>query len=108
MDLLLPIAKDAALRRVEDRVRKLDRAYVVRWIAGDLWIADDLARKYERDVKAWRGTVVDTLRAIDPAELLAACRRARPDLSDLWDTPEAEAKVAAELARARALVEGMP
>jgi len=40
-------------------------------------------------------------------ELLAACRNARPDLSDLWDTPEARAKVEEELRRARALVENL-
>ena len=105
MDLLQGLAKDAVLRKVEDRVRKLDRAYVVRWIAGNLWISDDLTRKYARNLKAWRGTVLETLDALTPAELLEACRRARPDLADLWDTPEATAKVAEEWRRGRAFVE---
>lgn len=105
MDFLVPIAKGAVLKKLEDRVRKLDRAYVVRWIAGDLWLADDLARTYARDLRAMKGTVLETFDAITPNELLAACRRARPDLADLWETPEARAKVDAEWERGRALVE---
>jgi len=105
VDLLLPIARDAVLRKVEERVRKLDRAYVVRWIAGDLWIVDALAQKYGREARAWRDMVLETFDAITPEEILAACRRARPDLADLWDTPEARAKVEREWARGRALVE---
>ena len=105
MDFLLPIAKDAVLKKLGDRVRRLDRAYVVRWIAGDLWIADDLARKYARDLRAWKGTVLSTLESVDPEEVLAACRSARPDLADLWDTPEAREKIAEEIQRGRTLVE---
>jgi len=107
VDLLLPIARDALLRKVEDRVRRLDRAYVVRWVAGDLWIVDALAQKYGREAKAWRGTVLATFDAVSPEEVLAACRRARPDLADLWDTPEARAKVGEEWRRGRALVEAL-
>ena len=107
MDFLLPIAKEAALKKVQDRVRRLDRAYVVRWVAGDLWIADDLARNYGRDLRAWKGTVLEMLASLSTGELLAACRKARPDLSDLWDTPEAVAKIEEELRRARALVEAL-
>ena len=105
MDSLLPLAKGAVLKKVEDRVRALDRTYVVRWIAGNLWLADDLARKYARDIRAWKGTVLQMLATVSVTELLAACRNARPDLADLWDTPEARAKIEEELRRARALVE---
>lgn len=99
------MAKDAVLRKVGDRVRKLDRSYVQRWVSGDLWIADAIARKYERDVRAWRDTVRETLDAITPEDLLAACREARPDLTDLWDTAQAKAKMQAEWERGRAWVE---
>ena len=107
MSLVLEIAKEAALRRVADRVRRLDRTYVTRWIAGDLWIVDSLARRYGREAKAWKGTVLETFDALTPDDVLAACRRARPDLADLWDTPEARTKVEAEWRRGRALVENL-
>jgi len=86
-------------------VRKLDRSYVQRWMSEDLWIADTIARKYERDVHAWREIVRETLGAITPDELLAACRNARPDLADLWDTDGARTKMHAEWERGRAWVE---
>ena len=105
MSLLLALAKDAVLRKVGDRVKKLDRAYVVRWLEGDLWIADTLGRTYAREMRAWRETVRETLDAITPGELLAACRQARPDLADLWDTQAARAKIEAERERGRAIVE---
>jgi len=107
VDVLLPLARDAILRKLEDRVRRLDRTYVVRWIAGDLWIVDDLARKYARDLRAYKGTALETFDALTPEDLLAACRRARPDLADVWDTPEARAKVEAEWRRGRAFVAGL-
>ena len=83
----------------------LDRSYVRRWVSEDLWIADAIARKYERDVRAWRETVRETLDAITPDELLAACRAARPDLVDLWDTAQARTKMQAEWERGRAWVD---
>lgn len=104
---LLTLAKDAVLRKVGERVRKLDRSYVKKWVSGDLWISDSIARKYERDVRAWRDTVRVTLDAITPEELLAACRDARPDLADLWDTPQARTKMQAEWERGRAWVESL-
>ena len=105
MTFLLSLAKEAVLRKVEDRVRKLDRSYVQKWVTGDLWIADTIARKYERDVHAWRNVVRDTLATITPEDLLAACRNARPDLADLWGTAEARTKMQAEWERGRAWVE---
>ena len=105
MSLLLTLAKDAVLRKVGDRVRKLDRGYVVKWMAGDMWIADTLAQKYAREMRAWKGTVLETLDAISPDDVLATCRDARPDLRDLWDTPAARAKLEAEWRRGRAFVE---
>ncbi len=105
MGFLLEVAKNAVLRKVGERVRKLDRSYVARWVAGELWIADGLARKYEREMKAWKDTVLETLDALTPDELLAACRAARPDLADLWDTPQAREKIRREWERGRAIVE---
>lgn len=105
MDLLVPLAKESVLRKVEDRVRRLDRTYVVRWVAGDMWIVDSLAMKYGREARAMKATVLETFDAITPDDLLAACRRARPDLADLWGTPEARTKIEAEWRRGRALVE---
>jgi len=90
---------------VADRVRKLDRSYVQKWVSEDLWIADTIARTYERDVRAWREIVRETLGAITPDELLATCRNARPDLADLWDTDGARTKMRAEWERGRAWVE---
>lgn len=107
MSFLVTVARDAVLRKLGDRVRRLDRTYVVRWMAGNLWIADTLRRKYERELRAWKGTVLETLASITPEEMLAACREARPDLSDLWDTPEAKAKIEAEWVRGRAHVEAL-
>jgi len=105
--LLQEIAREAALRRVTERVKKLDRAYVTRWIAGDLWIVDTLARDRGREIRAWKPIVLETLDAITPDEVLTACRQARPDLDDLWATPGARTKIEAEWRRGRALVEKM-
>lgn len=105
MDALLPLAKEAVLRKVEDRVRRLDRTYVVRWIAGDMWIVDALALRYGREARALKGMVLETFEVITADDILAACRRVRPDLADIWETPEARAKVEAEVRRGRALVE---
>ena len=88
-----------------DRVRKLDRSYVQKWVSGDLWITDAIAMKYERDVRAWRDTVRETLASITPDDLLATCREARPDLTDLWDTELARTKMQAEWERGRAWVD---
>jgi len=90
---------------VGDRVRTLDRSYVQKWMSGDLWISDAIARKYERDVRAWRDIVRETLATITPDDLLAACRTARPDLADLWGTTQARTKMHAEWERGRAWVE---
>lgn len=105
MTFLVNLAKDAMLRKLGERVQKLDRTYVVRWIAGDVWIADTLGRNHERELRAWKNTVLETLDSISPDEMLAACRDARPDLEDLWGTPEAKAKIAAEWERGRAFLE---
>jgi len=86
-------------------VRTLDRSYVQKWMSGDLWISDAIARKYERDVRAWRDIVRETLATITPDDLLAACRTARPDLADLWGTAQARTKMQAEWERGRAWVE---
>lgn len=107
MTFLLGLAKDAMLRKLGERVQKLDRTYVVRWIAGDIWIADTLARNHERELRAWRDTVLETLDSLTPDEMLTACREARPDLEDLWDTPEARTKIEAEWERGRALLQNL-
>ncbi len=105
MGLLQEIAKDAALRMVAGRMRGLTRADVARWVAGELSVADEVVRDHGREFRAWKEIVLETLDAVTPDELLAACRTARPDLADLLDTPEARAKMAAERERGRALVQ---
>lgn len=107
MSFLLPIAKEAVLRKLGDRVRSLDRGYVVRWMEGEFWIADTLGRKYTREMRAWKQTVLETLDVVTPEEMLEACRDARPDLRDLWSKPEARARIEEEWKRGRAFVEGL-
>lgn len=105
MSLLLPIAKDAVLRKLGDRVRKLDRSYVVRWLDGEFWLVDTLGPKYAGEMRAWKSTVMDTLESITTDEVLDACRSARPDLSDLWDTPRARERIGEEWTKGKAFVE---
>jgi hypothetical protein len=62
-------------------------------------------QKYGREMRAWKEAVQATLEAITPEELLAACREARPDLADVWDTPGARTKMTAERERGRAWLE---
>lgn len=63
---------------------------------------DTILKKVEDRVRTAARTYVGRWIADD---LLAVCRRAGPDLADLWDTPEARAKVGRERGRGRALVE---
>lgn len=100
LPLLLDLAKDAFSRQVARRVRPLARSYVERWTKGEFWLYRSVVQENERELRGYKPVVLEVLRNTTTRELLAMCRKARPDLEDLWSTPAAEAKLSQEIAKA--------
>jgi len=107
LPLLLDLAKDAFARQVARRVRPLARGYVERWTKGEFWLYRSVVLENERELRAYKPVIIETLRNTTPHELLAICRATRPDLNDLWSTPAAEARLSQEIGKAIEAVEGL-
>jgi len=107
LPLLLDLAKDAFSRQVAKRVRPLARSYVERWTKGEFWLYRSVVQENERELRGYKPVVLEVLRSTTTRELLAMCRKARPDLEDLWSTPAAEAKLSQEIAKAIEAVEAL-
>src|SRR3990172_3457383 len=107
LPLLLALAKDACARQVARRVRPLARGYVERWTKGEFWLYRSVVLENERELRAYKPVIIETLRNTTPRELLAICRATRPDLNDLWSTPAAEARLSQEIGKAIEAVEGL-
>lgn len=107
MSLLLDMAREAVLAKVQQRVSRLSRHYVERWIAGEFSLVDRVARRHENDIKAWQDVVLQTMDALTVEELLAVCQEARPDFEDLWRSEGAHARLSDEWGTAREYVQGL-
>lgn len=105
--LLLTLAKDAFERQIERRVRPLARSYVERWTAGELWLYISVVREHATELRMFKPVVLETLRNTTVEEMLAICRRTRPDLDDLWSRPAAREKLTKEIEESIVAVEGL-
>ena len=74
LPLLLDLAKDAFARQVARRVRPLARGYVERWTKGEFWLYRSVVLENERELRAYKPVIIETLRNTTPRELLAICR----------------------------------
>ncbi|MFQ6013450.1 MAG: hypothetical protein ACE5LS_07390 [Thermoplasmata archaeon] len=104
MSLLVTMAREATLVKVAQRVRPLSRGYVERWIAGEFSLADQVVQKHANDIRAYRDLVLQTMDALTVEDLLLRCEETRPDLEDLWGSPEAHERLAEEWDKAHAYV----
>lgn len=105
LPLFLSLAKDAFARQVERRVRPLARSYVERWAACELWLHTSVVRDHATELRMFKPVVLETLRNTTVEEMVAICRRTRPDLNDLWSQPAARAKLTQEIERSIVAVE---
>ncbi len=103
--LFLDLAKDAFRRQIAKRVRPLARSYVERWTGGEFWLYSSVVNRHRSELRAYRDVVLETLRSMSVAEMLAICRRERPDLDDLWSKPAARERLEQERDRAVDFVE---
>ena len=104
MALLLDLAKDAFHRQVAKRVRPLARSYVERWMGCELWLYSSVVQRHMNELHSYKNVVLETLRKTSLDDMLSICRTTRPDLEDLWASPEARAKLGKEIERAIAAV----
>jgi hypothetical protein len=107
LPLLLGLARDAFKLQVAKRVRPLARSYVERWARGEFWLYRSVVRESERELRAYKAVVLETLRHTEVRELLKICRDTRPDLDDLWSLAEAKTRLAKEIAMAIEAVEAL-
>lgn len=105
--LLLELAKSAFSNQVGKRVRPLARSYVERWLRDEFWLYPDVVRRHATELRAFRPVVLEVLRASSVDEMLAICRRTRPDLDDLWGKPAARGKLVREIDEAVRAVEAL-
>lgn len=102
--LLLELAKEAFRTQIAKRVRALARSYVERWKGCEFWLYPSVVQRHGVELRAYKGVVTEVLRNTPLDEVLEICRTTRPDLDDLWKTPEARAKLGKEIERAIAAV----
>jgi len=105
--LLLALAKEAFVRQVARRVRPLARSYVERWMGCEFWLYRSVVRDHAAELRTYGGIVLEVLRSTPVEELLRICRETRPDLDDLWATPQARAKLVRELEEAANAVQAL-
>ena len=105
--LLLELAKDAFAKQVSKRVRPLSRGFVEQWMRGQLWLYPDVVRHHGTELRAYKPVVLEVLRSTSIDEMLDICRRTRPDLTYLWDDPQAKAKLTQEIAESIKAVEAL-
>lgn len=97
--LLLSLARETFTRQVAKRVRPLARSYVERWMQCEFWLHTSVVRDHRTELHAYKAVVLETLRKTTIEEMLAVCRKTRPDLDDLWTMPAAREKLTKEIAR---------
>ncbi len=98
--LLLELAKDSFRRQVAKRVRPLARSYVEKWMQCELWLYPAVIQRHGNELHSYKAVVLETLRNTSLDDLLAICRKTRPDLDDLWTQRAARAKLAKEIEKA--------
>lgn len=105
--LFLDLAKGAFRSQVEKRVRPLARSYVERWMKCEFWLYPAVISRHATELRGFRPVVLEVLRKTTVDEVLEICRRARPDLSYLWQDPAAREKLSKELAESIKAVEAL-
>ena len=105
--LFLDLAKDAFRRQIAKRVRPLARSYVERWMGGEFWLYTSVVSRHRSELRAYRDVVLETLRSMREEDMLAICRKERPDLDDLWSKPAARERLKQERERAIEFVQGL-
>ncbi len=107
MTLLVDMAREAMLAKVGQRVKPLSRGYIERWIQGEFSLVDRVAKKHEMEIRAWKSVVLSVMETLGVDDLLAACKTARPDFTDLWESEGARRRLKEEWTKARGYVEGL-
>lgn len=107
MTLLQDMAREAVLAKVGQRVKPLSKGYVERWIQGEFSLVDRVAKKHEMEIRAWKGVVLKTMETLGVDDLLDACKGARPEFIDLWESDGARKRLKEEWTRAHAYVKGL-
>lgn len=103
--LLFDLAKEAFHRQIEKRVRPLARSYVERWMGCEFWLYPAVVTRHATELHAYKALVLEVLRKSTVDEMLALCRKTRPDLDDLWTMPAAREKLTREIEEAVKAVE---
>lgn len=103
--LLLELAKDSFRQQIAKRVRPLARSYVERWMRCELWLYPAVVQRHRNELHSYRHIVLEVLRSTSVDEMLGICRKARPDLTDLWSNPAAGTKLTMEIAKSIEAVE---
>jgi hypothetical protein len=66
----------------------------------ELWLYSSVVQRHATELRSYKQVVIETLHMTTLDEMLSICRTTRPDLDDLWKTPEARAKLGKEIERA--------
>jgi len=89
--------------REPDEVRK----WAAKWLKGEVSLAVDVLRPRAEQLRQYKFLALEVLKRLDVASFRKACHNGRPELKEVWDSPEAEKRIEEELASIKALLEGL-
>lgn len=99
------IIKKVFWSKVKQALKETSADWIRGWVRGEESFIDTYIKPREEDLKGYNDVILDLLDSTTPDNFLEKCRKARPDLTDLWNKEETRKAVEKEIQNMKRYVE---
>jgi hypothetical protein len=92
---------------LEERSVEEVREWAGKWLKGEVSLAMDVLRPRAEHLRQYKFLALEVLKRLDVEGFRRACNGGRPELKDVWDSPEAGRRIEEEIEAIRMLIEGL-
>lgn len=82
------IIKKVFWSKVKQALEDTSEDWIRRWVKGEESFLDTYIKPRKEDLKGYKDLILDLLNSTTPTTFLEKCKKARPDLNDLWKKEE--------------------
>lgn len=99
------IIKKVFWSKIKQALKDSSADWIGGWVEGEKSLIDTYIKPRKEDVKGYKDVILDLLNSTSPDRFLEECKKARPDLNDLWKKEETLKAIEKEINNMKKYVE---